>query len=466
MIKQAPSAGRIAVMIGFTLSCFGIVLFLWNSFGGSIPLSPKGYRYYADFGEAIQLTDNADVRISGVKVGRVVSSEPHGVKTRATIEIDSPYAPIASTSKAVLRAKTLLGETYVEVTPGDRNAPKLKEEGVLPGRQVLATTELDEILRALDPKTRRDLQKLLGGFANGLRGRGEDLNQALGNLGPFADDSTQVLRVLDSQHRAVTRLVRDTGDVLGSISARRGELTSLVRSGDRVLDTTARRDAELTRAIRILPTTLRELRPTMAAVEGLSHDAAPVFHDLRPGGRAFAPALRDTAKLAPELQGLFGDVDRVAGAAKTGLPAATRVVHAAQPVFQILDPTLREAVPVVQYLLLFKQDLVTSFANLASATQASQPAQPGGDPIHYIRVVVPFTEEGFAGHAKRLGTNRHNPYFTPGGLMKLPSGLESIDCSNTGNASGGEPAPPCKVQSPLEWQGKKLAYPHVEPESR
>ena len=44
MIKQAPSVGRILTMVAFTLSCFGIVLFLWLSFGGSIPLRPEGYR--------------------------------------------------------------------------------------------------------------------------------------------------------------------------------------------------------------------------------------------------------------------------------------------------------------------------------------------------------------------------------------------------------------------------------------
>src|SRR5205823_865826 len=62
MIKQAPTRGRLTAMIVFALSCFGILLYLWTSFGGSIPLEPKGYRYEVDFGEATQLTTNADVR--------------------------------------------------------------------------------------------------------------------------------------------------------------------------------------------------------------------------------------------------------------------------------------------------------------------------------------------------------------------------------------------------------------------
>jgi phospholipid/cholesterol/gamma-HCH transport system substrate-binding protein len=200
----------------------------------------------------------------------------------------------------------------------------------------------------------------------------------------------------------------------------------------------------------------------MDAVAATATDAAPVVHDLRPGGRVFGQALRDTSVLAPRARALFADVGRLAGAATDGLPAATKIVDATRPVFQVLDPALRELVPVVQYLGLFKQDLVTSFANLSAATQGAAPSEPGGDPVHYLRVIVPFTQEGWAGQAKRLGSNRHNPYFAPEPLRKLPQGLDSFDCANAG--SGTQPAPQCKVQPPVEFQGRRTAYPHVEPE--
>ena len=58
-------------MVGFALSCFGLLLFLWLAFGGPTPLKPKGYRFKVSFGEATQLANEADVRISGVPVGKV-----------------------------------------------------------------------------------------------------------------------------------------------------------------------------------------------------------------------------------------------------------------------------------------------------------------------------------------------------------------------------------------------------------
>ena len=38
MQKQAPTFGRLLVMVLFALSCFGLLLFLWLSFGGTVLL--------------------------------------------------------------------------------------------------------------------------------------------------------------------------------------------------------------------------------------------------------------------------------------------------------------------------------------------------------------------------------------------------------------------------------------------
>src|SRR3954451_7126082 len=120
MQKQVPTVGRLLVMAVFTLSCFGLLLYLWSAFGGPVPLQPKGYRFHASFAEATQLAKEADVRISGVSVGKVKTITPDKGNGRAdtVIQLDPKYAPIPKDSRAILRQKTLLGETYVELTPG------------------------------------------------------------------------------------------------------------------------------------------------------------------------------------------------------------------------------------------------------------------------------------------------------------------------------------------------------------
>src|SRR5215208_5412409 len=147
-------------MAGFALSCFGLLLFLWLAFGGTIPLKPKGYRVTDSFAEATQLAKEADVRISGVPVGKVKTIEPDKQTGRSEVEIqlDSQYAPVRSDAKAMLRQKTLLGETYVELTPGTPQAKAVPEGGRLATSQISPTVELDEIFRSFDPKTQQAFQ--------------------------------------------------------------------------------------------------------------------------------------------------------------------------------------------------------------------------------------------------------------------------------------------------------------------
>ena len=76
VIKHAPRPGQLALMLAFALSCFAALLYLWISFGGTSPLQPQGYRFHVHVPEATQLTEQADVRISGVPVGRVVALDP------------------------------------------------------------------------------------------------------------------------------------------------------------------------------------------------------------------------------------------------------------------------------------------------------------------------------------------------------------------------------------------------------
>ena len=96
MQKAAPSLSRILVMVVFALSCFGLLLFLWLSFGGPVPLKPKGYRFTVGVPGGDQLAQEADVRVAGVPIGKVrkVEVDDGDNRTLATVEIERRFAPI------------------------------------------------------------------------------------------------------------------------------------------------------------------------------------------------------------------------------------------------------------------------------------------------------------------------------------------------------------------------------------
>ena len=492
MIKRAPSVAQLVVMTAFTLSCVGILLYIWTTFGGSVPLRPQGYRLHVEFPEAARLAEQADVRISGVPVGKVAKKsyeETRGV-TEAVLEIDADYAPVPRATRAMLRQKTLLGETYVELSASDRRGPKLADGGRLPSAQVSPTVELDEIFRTLDPRTRRAFSTWLAEQGRALGGRGRALSDALGALTPFAEDTDEVLRILRAQDLPTRYLVRDTGEVLGALTERRGQLGGLVRSANRVFAGTARRDRELARAIELLPGFLDELRATSTRTSRFARDTDPLVTQLRPAARELSPTLVNLGEAAPDLRELLRSVPRLERVTRSGLPALEEVLDDAEPLLARLDPFLRSLNPVVSYLGLYRREIAAFFALDVAATQASDVPPGTTQPVHYLRTTNPVNPEVLAGYPSRLATNRSNPYAEPGGHERLASGLQAFTSPLCGSApvpslgpeirgelralieryvyGGSAPSavarPVCSLQAPLgRLLGQPGSFPRLQP---
>ena len=143
MVTQAPRRSAVFAALAFTLSCIGLMIFVWTQFGGTIPFGAQGYRIHALFKETGLLVPNADVRISGVNVGKVSSVQARGVNSYVTMDLQHQYAPIPTDTRAILRQKTLLGEAYVELSAGNGVGPKFPDGGTIPTAHIEDTQALD-----------------------------------------------------------------------------------------------------------------------------------------------------------------------------------------------------------------------------------------------------------------------------------------------------------------------------------
>jgi virulence factor Mce-like protein len=474
MNKQAPSIGRIIAIAAFTLSCFGVLIFLWMTFGGSVPLKPQGYRFEVAVPEAPTLAVEADVRMAGVNVGKVKSKElgEGGTRTLVEIEIDEKFAPIPSDTRVILRQKTLLGENYLELTPGDSEAPDLADGGRLEDMQVEPTVELDEIFSALDKPTRAAFQQWTRQLAKAMRQNGTDpaeaLNDAFGNLAGFAVDGAELMRVLDEQERAVTGLVKNTGAVFGALNEQRGALRELIVNSDRTFDATASRDRELAETMRIFPTFLDESKATVERVARFSRDTRPVIQDLKAPADDLAPTLRALGVLAPDLERLFNDLDPLINASEDGLPALTETTRALGPFFESAHPFFQQLNPILSYFNFHQRTIAGFFSNAAADLVGTWGTGRRGQ-----------TQIGILGDPKNLMAffdrpdfERGNAYLQPNALNRAIAlgGIESFDCDPSGgevpNAQDAEDvpppeknahkAPPCLIAPPSLYDGKRF----------
>ena len=103
--------------------------------------------------------------------------------------MDNKYAPIHENARAILRLKTILGETYVQLTPGTPNSPAVPDGGLLPRGQVTNAVQLSDIFDALDPKTRAAFRSWQQQLAKAIQGNDQNLNDVIGNLPQFAADA-------------------------------------------------------------------------------------------------------------------------------------------------------------------------------------------------------------------------------------------------------------------------------------
>jgi virulence factor Mce-like protein len=428
VIKTVPTLGRIAVMAIFALSSFSACLYLWMAFGGSSPLRPKSYELHIAFPEATQLADQSDVRISGVSVGKVVKLEPHGNRTMTTLRLNHQYAPIPQNTKAILRVKSLLGETYVELTPGNRKGPQVPDGGTLDAGHVAPTVELDEILATFDPKTREAFRTWMQAQAAAVEGRGSDINAFFGELPQFTDKFQRLFETLDAQQAATTKAISTTGEVFDALSEREGQLRGLITDSQRLFAITADRNDDVAKIFQRLPRFERESSVMLPKLTDFGNHARPVVRQLQPAATAMGPAFAALDRLAPQFDGFFGQLKQVVDASEKGLPAFNRILGDFPPVLEAFEPFLRNINPMVDHISKNKGEVTGFLANTVGASEAFDiGAETNPDSgvllgtdssVRYIRLAQILGPESLSYYPRPLGTSRLNPYGAPGGLTE------------------------------------------------
>jgi virulence factor Mce-like protein len=431
MSKRAPSTTQLLVITGFALSCFGILLFLWVTFGGPTPFRAKTYEVKIPFREATQLAEQSDVRISGVNVGKVQKIElaPNGKQALATAAIDAQYAPLPESTRAILRTKTLLGETYIELTPGSREGAELADGGTLPEANVAESVQLDEIFSTFNAQTRAAFQEWMQEAAVAINGQGQNLSYAIGGLEPTFTEFDKLFRVLDSQRLAVGQLFRSGATTFDALRGREGQLADLIQSSNAVFETTARRDRDIEALFRAFPTFLDESRLTFSRLKDFSLNADPLMRQLVPAAEELSPTLIALSKLAPESKGFFEGLGPVIKRAPTGFAAFRKIFRDEfPPLLRAVDPFIRNLNPILQGLKLYRVDLAGFFANIAATFNGELLPETEGDPsARYLRTNVVMTPEMVSTYPRRLTNNRASAYSPPKWAEGLISGLPSFE---------------------------------------
>jgi phospholipid/cholesterol/gamma-HCH transport system substrate-binding protein len=273
-----------------------IILLILAAFNASkLPFIGGGSSVEADFGNASGLQPGDDVRVAGVKVGKVKSVKLAGASVKVSMTVDKGMS-LDNGTRADVKIKTLLGQMYVALTPG----------GTQPLKQTIplsrTSTPMD-VIQAF-----QGLGSTVGQIDT------KQLATAFDTLAATFKDTPSYV------HSSLTGLSR----LSHSVASRNNALQALLHDANNVTTTLAARDAQV-----------RKLIDDSSLILQTVSDQRRVIHKL----------LVDTTAVAKQLSGLVHDNRKLLGPALASLNGTLRILNANQ---NNLKQTLHLAAPFVR----------------------------------------------------------------------------------------------------------------------
>lgn len=242
---SVPFRERNPVVVG-AVSLAVIMLLILAAFRAQdLPLIGGGDTYYAAFSESGGLKANDEVRIAGVRVGKVESVALEGDHVRVTFRVDTPSA-FGTDTGAAIKVKTLLGAMYLALQPaGDGQLPEGSEipvertsspydvvdafsglaetsERIDTDRMAKALTTLADLTRNTPEEFRSALHGV-SALSSNIAARDDQINSLLKNL-------KRVSGVLDDRDDDIVSLMKDSNVLFKALVARRQAVHNLLTS--------------------------------------------------------------------------------------------------------------------------------------------------------------------------------------------------------------------------------------------
>ena len=319
----------------------------------------SGYQVRAIFDNAAYAVPGEELRVAGQKVGKIDSlGIAYERKAAVTLSVDTPgFSPFHKDAHCTIRPQSLIGEKYVECTPGSTKSPELEAipdgqpgagNHLLPLAQTSSPVDIDLIGNINRLPYRQRFAIIINEFGTALAGRGRDLNEAIHRANPALRETDRVLNILAQQNRTLADLARDSDTVIAPLAAKRKRVSHFIVAANETGKATAERSADIERTFERFPSFLRELRPTLQALGDFSDEFTPVLADLHTA----APDLnRFITQLGPFSKAATTSVVSLGRATVRGRPALIRSL----PLVKQLATFAKNAGPVGKNL-----DLLTA----------------------------------------------------------------------------------------------------------
>ncbi len=208
----------------------------------------------AYFPTATAIYPGDEVRVSGVKVGKIDAITPEGTQAKMTLKVDRDV-PVPADANAVIVAQNLVAARYVQLTPAyrDGDGPTMGDGGVIPADRTGVPVEWDDVKTQLmrlatdlgpkdgaqDGVSDTSVTRFVDSAANALGGNGDKLRETLAQVSGvarvFAEGSGNIVDIIKNLQIFVTAL-RDSKEQIVLFENRLATLSSVLNDNRSDLD--------------------------------------------------------------------------------------------------------------------------------------------------------------------------------------------------------------------------------------
>jgi phospholipid/cholesterol/gamma-HCH transport system substrate-binding protein len=287
---------RNPIPIGITgLVVLGLA-FTVAMFSDDLPIIGGGTTYSAEFSEAAGLVPDDEVRIAGVKVGKVSDVDLEGDRVVVTFKVKDAW--VGDRSSAAIKIKTVLGQKYLALEPDGREV--LDPADRIPRERTTAPYDVLEAFRGLAETTNRidtaqlaqsfeviantfaDTPDDVRGALNGLQSLSKTISSRDDQLAQLLDNTKQISQTLADRDREVVKLLRDGNLLLEEVGRRRDAIATLL-TGTQTLATELKG---------LVDDNNKQLKPVLTSLDQLTDMLARNQEALGQGIKNMAPFVR------------------------------------------------------------------------------------------------------------------------------------------------------------------------------
>lgn len=401
------------VVLAFVALCAAVFGFLWTNAGGKIPLiTQKGYRVTVMLPDADNLVFQSDVRIAGVRVGKIEGLKVAGRHAKATIQLnDDDVIPLHEGATVTVSNKTLIEETFLDLKDGTGAA--------LPDGAKLAagtsSVQLNDILTSLDQPTRDKLGSMLRSSGLATEGTKDEVDNLLTGLGSLGRNGNVALEAVADQSEDLAALTRNVSAVLRALDTQQGRIVRLATDSDAVTASTAAQRADIEELMRALPPFMDTTRDATDDLQRLAKPLNKVAKNLDDAAPDLSAALEELPATTRDLRGLVPYLDSVLDRAPATLKRTPKFVDATQPALTNLGVVLQDLNPMLQYLKPYGHDFIAQFTNVG----LSLGAEDSEGTILRVRPIFTVNSVNSPIKLKAPGMF-YNPYPAPGASVEDP----------------------------------------------